>query len=109
MQPQMVPPVQMQPVSMPNQMQPQMIPQNPVVAPMPSANVPGPMTQPTGTVQPAAMPNQMVSAPASGAADSKAITEALNKMVEEYKSKGANIDFRSYNIGTVTSISITIR
>ena len=109
MQPQMIPPVQMQPSVMPNQMQPQMVPQNPGIAPMPSANIAGPMTQPTGVVQPAAMPNQMVSAPAAGGTDSKAITEALNKMVEEYKSKGANIDFRSYNIGTVTSISITIR
>jgi hypothetical protein len=56
----------------------------------------------------AAMPQQMVSAP-NGGTDSKSITEAINKLVEEYKSKGANIDFRSYNIGTVTSISITIR
>ena len=120
MVPQMVPQVQMQnPQQMPSPMQPQMVPQaqQPQVMPQKVQLAPGgapqmpQAPQVAGPQAPVAaqMPQaQMVSAPAGGT-DSKSITEAINKLVEEYKSKGANIDFRSYNIGTVTSISITIR
>ncbi len=74
------------------------------VAPAPAAPAPvaaAPMA--AAVVQPVA------AAPAGGAIDNKTITDTISKAVEEFKAKGANIDFRSYNIGTVTSISITIR
>ena len=106
MQPQMVPQSQVgQPQQMPGPMQPQMMPQGQMTIPQ---QMPAPVQQPAQAPVSAGMNSPVVSAPAGGT-DSKAITESINKLVEDYKKKGANIDFRSYNIGTVTSISITIR
>jgi len=81
---------------------------NPMAAPVPPIPVAPAAPAPAAPVQ-AAIAQPAAVAPATGATDNKSITDTISKIVEDYKAKGANIDFRSYNIGTVTSISITIR